>query len=96
MKWKLRDDTMKILKRTKMWLTFKLLNLVRDTIEEESEDGIDKEIEDALNETLIDFYEKNDLSEGERELINEFLEFAKDDLVPYLLRKLEIYLRESR
>jgi len=92
----MRDDTMKFLKRTKMWLTFKLLNFVRDAIEEESEGVIDEEVDRALDETLEDFYDKHGLTEGEREVVEEFLEFAKDDLVPYLLRKLEVYLRESR
>jgi len=92
----MRDDTMKFWKRTKMWLTFKLLNFVRDAIEEESEGVIDEEVDRALDETLEDFYDRYDLTEGEREVVEEFLEFAKDDLVPYLLRKLELYLREKR
>ncbi len=82
------DDTVKILKSVKMWLAFKLLGVVRD--------AIDEEIERALNETLVEFYVKNDIDGKDRELINQFVRFAKEDLVPHLLEKLERYLRESR
>ena len=87
---------MKILKSVKMWLTFKLLGVVRDAIDEEMEKNIDEKIERALNETLVEFYVKNDLDGKDRELIIQFVHFAKDDLVPHLLERLELYLREAR
>jgi len=90
------DDTVKILKSVKMWLVFKLLGVVRDAIDEEIEKNKDEEIERALNETLVEFYVKNDIDGKDRELINQFVRFAKEDLVPHLLEKLERYLRESR
>ena len=79
-----------------MWLAFKLLGVVRDAIDEEIEKNKDEEIERALNETLVEFYVKNDIDGKDRELINQFVRFAKEDLVPHLLEKLERYLREGR
>ncbi len=87
---------MKMLKKVKMWLAFKLLDVVRDAIDEEIEDSTDEEIEKALEETLTEFYVRNDVDERDRELINEFLEFAKEDLAPHLLERLEAYLRKRR
>jgi len=79
-----------------MWLAFKLLSVVRDAIDEEIEKNTDEKIERALNETLVEFYVKNDLDGKDRERINQFVCFAKDDLVPHLLERLELYLREAR
>ncbi len=87
---------MKIWKRTKFWLTFKLLNIMRERMEEVIEEYSDEEMERALRETLEEFYEKRDLSDSEIHAINEFIDFSKDALVPILLERLEAYLSKKR
>lgn len=86
---------MSFVKKTKMWLTLKLLHWVREAIEEEMEEYTDEEMEKVLQDALDRFYEENDLSECERELVDQFIEYAKGDLVPYLVERLEAYLREK-
>ncbi len=92
----MRDDIMKIWKRTKLWLTFKLLNIVRERMEEVIGEYTDEEMERALRETLEEFYEKRDLSDSEIHTINEFIDFSKEALVPILLERLEAYLSKKR
>ena len=86
------DDTVKILKRLKVWIGFKALKIVRGALEED----MDEELEDALKETLVEFYVKKDIDMEDMELIGRFVDFAKEELVPHLLYRLENYLREVR
>lgn len=86
---------MSFVKKTKMWLTLKLLHWVREAIEEEMEEYTDEEMEKVLQDALDRFYEEKDLSECERELVDQFIEYAKGDLVPYLIERLEAYLRKK-
>jgi len=78
------DDTMKILKRAKIWIAYKALRIFRDAIEESFYD----ELEETLDETLVEFYERRDIDGKERELIDQFVDYAKGELVPRLLRRL--------
>jgi len=83
---------MRILKRLKIWIGFKALKVVRGALKE----GVDEELEKILDETLVEFYVRNDLSEEDRELIGLFIEFAREDLVPHLLERVELRLQEER
>ena len=75
---------MKILKRAKMWIACKALRIFRDAIEKSFYD----ELEETLDETLVEFYERRGIDGKERELIDQFVDYAKEELVPRLLRRL--------
>jgi len=83
---------MRILKRLKIWISFKALKAVRGALKE----GVDEELEKILNEALVEFYVRKELNEEDRELIGLFIEFAGEDLVPHLLERVELRLREER